>query len=104
MFTENACWCGRKGCREECEQEGEFTASAAAVGSTSISAVPSRLHGNSAAPCTELGQAGMTRSRLSSEECSRTSGGSSGEKISSQVLHTALGTKDSDEGVVLVHL
>jgi hypothetical protein len=31
-------------------------------------------------------------------------GGSSGEKISSQVLPTALGTKDSDEGKVLAYL
>ena len=43
------------------------------------------------------------RSRLSSEACSRTSGGSSGEKISSQVLHTALGTKDSDKGIVFTY-
>ena len=51
-----------------------------------VSAMPSRSLGNSELLCTELGQAGVTRSRLSSEECSRTSGGTTGEKISSQVL------------------
>jgi hypothetical protein len=35
------------------------------------------------------------QSLQSSEECGGTSGSSSGEKISSQVLHTTLGTKDS---------
>ena len=46
---------------------------------------------------------GPTRSQLSSEECGGNSGGSLGETISSQVLQTDLGTKDSEE-VVLTHL
>jgi hypothetical protein len=53
---------------------------------------------------TESGLAGQTRSWLPSEECGRNSGGLWGEKISSQVLYIAHGTKDLDEGVVLVHL
>ena len=69
-----------------------------------VSAVPSGSLSNSKLLCTEPGQAGLTRSPLSSEECGGTSGGSSGEKISSQVLHTALGTKDSEEGIVLEYL
>ena len=69
-----------------------------------VSAVPSRSLSNSKLLCTEPGQAGLTRSPLSSEECGGTSGGSSGEKISSQVLHTALGTKGSDKGIVLAYL
>ena len=44
------------------------------------------------------------QSLQSSEECGGTSGSSSGEKISSQVLHTALGTKDSEKGMVLEYL
>jgi hypothetical protein len=43
----------------------------------------------------ELSQVGLSR-----EKC----GGISGEKISSQVLHTALGTKHSYEEIVLVYL
>ena len=70
-----------------CGQEGEGTsaASAAAVGSTSVSAMPSRLLGYSIPPCTESDRAGLTRDLLASEECGRASGGTSGE-TSSQVL------------------
>ena len=56
------------------------------AGKDEVSAMPSRSLSNSELLCTELGWAGPTRSRLFSEECGRTSGGSSGEKISSQVL------------------
>ena len=68
-----------------------------------VSAMPSRLLQDSLSS-TESGQAGPGKSRQSNEECGGTLGGSLGEKISSQVLHTALGTKDSDEGIVLAHL
>ena len=69
-----------------------------------VSAMPSRSLGDSKLLWTESGQSGPSKSQLSSEECGETSGGSSGEKISSQVLHTALGTKDSDKGIVLAFL
>jgi hypothetical protein len=68
------------------------------------SAVPFRSLGNSEPLWTDWGLAGQRKSRLSSEECGGTSGGSLGEKISSQVLHTTCVTKDSDEGVVLLYL
>jgi hypothetical protein len=51
-----------------------------------VSTLPSRSLGNSKLLCTESGQAEPMRSGLSSEECGRTSSGSLGEKISSQVL------------------
>jgi hypothetical protein len=51
-----------------------------------VSAMPSRSLGNSELLCIELGRAGLMRSQISSEECGGTSGGSSGEKISSQEL------------------
>ena len=51
-----------------------------------VSAMPSKSLSNSEQLCTESGWAGPMRSRLSSEECGRTSGGSLGEKISSQML------------------
>ena len=68
----------------KCRERGEAacTASAAVVGSTSVSTTTSRLLGYCALPCTELGQAGPTRGQLASEECS----GASGEQTSSQVL------------------
>ena len=68
-----------------------------------VSAVSSRLLSNLEPLCTEPGQGGPKRNQLSSEECGGNSGGSLGETISSQVLQTDLGTKDSEE-VVLTHL
>ena len=72
----------------ECRQEGDVTstASAAAVGSTSISAMPSRLLSYSAPPCTELGLDGPMRGQLASGESGGASGCLSGEQTSSQVL------------------
>jgi hypothetical protein len=77
----------------ECGQGGE------------VSAMPSRLLGNSelsrAEPlCTELASIGP----LASEECGRASGSASGEQISSPASVIALGTKGSDDRVVLTPL
>jgi hypothetical protein len=65
-------------------------ASAAAVGSTSVSAC---LPGYLFTPM---------RGGLASEECSGASGGTSGDQSSSQV--TALRTKGLDDGAALAHL
>jgi hypothetical protein len=50
---------------------------AAAIGSTSVSVVPSRLLGYYVSPCTET-----TRDQLASEECGGASGSASGEQTS----------------------
>ena len=72
----------------KCSQGGEVTSatSVAAVGSTSISAMPSQLLSYSAPPCTELGLDGPMRGQLASGESGGASGCLSGEQTSSQVL------------------
>jgi hypothetical protein len=95
-----------KGTRREVnvgKGRSHFPASAALVGSASISAMPSRLLCNSVLPCTEMSWAGWLRGPVAKEECSRASGGPLGKKISFQVLK-AHRTKGLDEGVVLEHL
>ena len=85
MEISGPAWCESSSKRKQMQagRGGKVpSTSAAAVGSTSISAVPSRLLGYSTLPGTESDQTGPPKDQLASEEC----GGASGEQTSSQVL------------------
>jgi hypothetical protein len=81
-------WCdgSGEGKRLRAGRESCFPTSTEAVGSTSVSTMPSRLCCSSERPCTESSGAEDEREQLVSEECGRSSWGTSGEQISSQVL------------------
>jgi hypothetical protein len=67
----------------QCRQGGDIAS--LAIGSISISALPSSLISNSVLPFTELGQAEQIRGQLASEDCGGASGRILGEQISSQM-------------------
>ena len=54
--------------------------------------------------CTDSGWAGSMRGRLDSEECGRASGSECFRREDLFPSVTSLGTKGSDDGVVLAHL